>query len=491
MTLDKNGQRCFGLLSFLKKTVQHSRASPSASIVPRTYVLGNTSADLDSIISAIIYSYFASSARSERGLQYIPVINLPEIPAGRELRRLRPEFVTALNLATQRPLKTAHNGASKGLKTLPEDEDTDKILSESILTAAGLRDELLNWKMSDDKKAMSLNIIMVDWNALPQIPAHEYGIPGLSDKVNGIVTSVVGCIDHHDDEGFISKHLVRGPGTRVSHIQTGVGSCTSLVVCELRKLGWWRDVVVDDDRISEGQSLSDSDAEFESQAAQLALAAILADTANMTNESKVSDMDREAVRFLENKINQCKSISWDRDSFYDLIMDAKSSSMNYLTAHETLGRDYKEWTDTIEPGHNIKIGICSVVKPVSWILKKCGSEYSEEEYDEEAFFDVLRSFSSTRDLDAVAIMTAFSSSSENEFQRELIVTVLNDKYISNLGEFEDAGADYLSLEKRPFNERDKDLGQIGRNTRVWRQLDVTKSRKQVAPLLRRVFTGKT
>ncbi|DAA77394.1 TPA_exp: putative Exopolyphosphatase [Trichophyton benhamiae CBS 112371] len=491
MTLDKNRQRGLGLLPFLKKAVQHLRASPSAAKIPRTYVLGNTSADLDSIISAIIYSYFASSATSERGLQYIPVINLPKVPAGRELRRLRPEFVTALNLATQRPLKTAQNEASKGLKTLPEDEDTDNILSESILTVASLRDELLNWKPSDDKKAIFINIIMVDWNALPKISPHTYGIPGVSDKVDGIVTSVVGCIDHHDDEGFISKHLVPGPGTRVSHIQTGVGSCTSLVVCELRKLGWWRDVADDNKTISEGHTLGDSDAEFESQAAQLALAAILADTANMTNESKVSDVDREAVRFLENKINQCKSINWDRGRFYDLIMDAKSSSVDYLTAHETLGRDYKEWTDTIEPGRNIKIGICSVIKPVSWILKKCGSEYSEEEYDEEAFFDVLRSFSSTRGLDVVAVMTAFSSSSENEFRRELVVTVLNDEYISNLGEFEDAGADYLRLEKRPFHEKNKDLGQIGRNTRVWRQLDVTKSRKQVAPLLRRVFAGES
>ncbi|EFR01217.1 hypothetical protein MGYG_04220 [Nannizzia gypsea CBS 118893] len=485
--MGNNGQRCLGLLSFLRKAVQHSRTPPSVTEIPRTYVLGNTSADLDSIISAIIYSYFASSAKSEKELHYIPVINLSEVPAGREFRRLRPEFVTALSLATQRPLKNAHIKGSGGLKTLPKDDDTDNLLQESILTVSGLRDDLLNWKTSNDKQSMALNIVMVDWNALPKTPPHGFGIPGLSDTVQGIDLSVVGCIDHHDDEGFISKHLVPGPGTQVSHIQTGVGSCTSLIIRELRNLGWWNDTI-DDHQVTSGET-GPGDAEFESQAAQLALAAILADTANMTNESKVSDVDREAVKFLEKKITQCTSIAWDRNSFYELIMDAKSSSVDYLTAHETLGRDYKEWTESVGSGNNVKIGICSVVKPMSWILEKCGSEYSQEEYDEEAFFDVLGSFSSTRDLDIVAVMTAFSSSPKDEFQRELVLTVLNDEYLSKLGEFEEAGFDYLRLEKRPFNEKDKDLGNIGRNTRVWRQLDVTKSRKQVAPLVRRVFAG--
>ncbi|KAM5441555.1 Exopolyphosphatase [Microsporum ferrugineum] len=496
--MNKSRRRCVGLLSFLKTAAQFTQA-PFSSVKPQpTYVLGNTSADLDSIISAIIYSYFATSAQTQHGLQYIPAINLADVPAGRELRRLRPEFTTALNLATQRPLENLQTKGTGGLKFLPDDDNTDNLLNESILTVAELRHNLLSWKKLDDRQAPKLNVFMVDWNALPKVTPHEFGVHGLTDRIEDVSVSVVGCIDHHEDEGFVSKYLTPRSGTEASCIQTGVGSCTSLIIRELRNRGWWNDHsspmvhgTSSDVATPGGMDECEDPLEFESQAAQLALAAILADTANMTMESKVSDVDREAVKFLENKIKQCSSIAWDRDMFYHRIMDAKSSSVDYLTAQETLGRDYKEWVKSVRPGHNVKIGICSVVKPVSWLLEKCKSEYPQEDCDEEAFFNVLSSFSQARNLDVAVIMAAFSSPPENEFQRELVFTILNDEHFSKLKEFEDAAVDYLKLEKRPFSETNKDLPEIGLKTRVWRQLDVTKSRKQVAPLVRKVFTGQT
>ncbi|KAF3479515.1 uncharacterized protein GIQ15_06491 [Arthroderma uncinatum] len=348
---------------------------------------------------------------------------------------------------------------------------------------------------------LGLNVFMVDWNALPTIQPHGIGIDGISDKAEDISISVVGCIDHHEDEGFISKHSIPQLETETfaepQCIQTGVGSCTSIIVRELRNRGWWEGCnssTIDGTakEISHGETRDSNtqDTVYESQAAQLALAAILADTANMTAESKVSDVDREAVAFLENKINQCTSISWDRDAFYTCIMNAKSSSVDFLTVDETLGRDYKEWVDPVRPGHNVKIGICSVVKPLSWLFEKCGSENPEKSCNEAAFFKSLEAFSLARDLDVVAIMTAFSALPEDEFQRELVVTILNDEYSSKLEDFKNVAITDLGIEEGLLNQEDiKDLGKIAGNSRIWRQCDVTKSRKQVAPLMRKIFTG--
>ncbi|KAK2865309.1 hypothetical protein FQN49_003702 [Arthroderma sp. PD_2] len=504
--MNKNGRKRIGLLPFLKNAAQCSRAPASATKPQPTYVLGNSSADLDSIISAIIYSYFATPAKSQEGRQYVPVINLPDVPAGRELRRLRPEFTAALNLATQRPWNKVQPRSTVGLNTLPEDDNTDDLLKDSILTVADLRGYVLNKiKLGDQafsensQLGLNLSIFMVDWNVLPTIPPYRIGIDGISNRVEDVNVSVVGCIDHHEDEGFISKHSMSKSGTESEPqcIQTGVGSCTSIIVRELRNRGWWNDCnsstidgTLDDTAvIGERSNLDTQDAVYESQAAQLALAAILADTANMTNESKVSDVDRETVTFLENKISQCTSINWDRDAFYSHIMDAKTSSVDFLTVDETLGRDYKEWVDPVRPGHNIKIGICSVVKPISWLFEKCGSEISQRGCNE-AFSETLDSFSKSRGLDIVAIMTAFSSPLENEFQRELVVDIQNDEYSSKLDDFKNAATDDLGLKDWLLNgEEIQDLGAIRGKTRIWRQCDVTKSRKQVAPLVRKIFTG--
>lgn len=65
---------------------------------PLTVVLGNTSADLDSFISAVVFAHFHSKKGTQEQRIYVPVLNLTEISSS-ELWRLRPEFGTALRLA--------------------------------------------------------------------------------------------------------------------------------------------------------------------------------------------------------------------------------------------------------------------------------------------------------------------------------------------------------------------------------------------------------
>ncbi|KAK2748486.1 Exopolyphosphatase [Myotisia sp. PD_48] len=522
--MDKQTPKRLSLLRFLRNSVTQARQSLISSNHRPVFVLGNPSADLDSIISAIIYSYFATTTKNQsiNGL-YIPLINLIDIPAGKELRRLRPEFATSLQLATDESTTSSDNRY-----------DASSLLAECILTTADLKEELSRERkrethrpISDDGSNRSptttqeLDVFMVDWNALPVTRFNGRGIGGISDEFEDIQVSVHGCIDHHEDEGFIPDH----PTDRVQHrsdktiletrcIQTGVGSCTSLVVRELRQQGLWIDgsASVAPDEVqpipNTGQRIehtANEDTECESQVAKLALAAILADTANMTAESKVSTVDREAVAFLEMKISHSR-ISWDRQGFYNEIMEAKSSSVDYLTMDEILGRDYKEWVDSqssvtttssksANGGRNIKIGICNIVKPFSWVFKKALSDHEAPlaaGNGIELFLQSLDAFSNSQELDIVAVMTVYTIGPENDFHRELLLRVIDNQHLPKIEEFTKTATEKLRLMEWRFdgesgNEPDSSVW--GKNTRLWRQDDISKSRKQVAPLLRKIFTG--
>ncbi|KAI9878045.1 MAG: Exopolyphosphatase, partial [Watsoniomyces obsoletus] len=94
------------------------------------------------------------------------------------------------------------------------------------------------------------------------------------------------------------------------------------------------------------------------QVSTLALAPILIDTSNLTAGSeKCSDVDREAVSFLESQIAHSASASaastepqWNRNKFYDEISDAKTNSLDLLTMTEIFDRDYKQWNDEVTIG---------------------------------------------------------------------------------------------------------------------------------------------
>src|ERR1700754_4153942 len=61
-------------------------------------VMGNPSADLDSLISAVTTSYFydlKSNSNQSNSRTYIPILNLPSVRSS-DLWRLRPEFGVAL-----------------------------------------------------------------------------------------------------------------------------------------------------------------------------------------------------------------------------------------------------------------------------------------------------------------------------------------------------------------------------------------------------------
>ncbi|KAL3450195.1 hypothetical protein BJX65DRAFT_271587 [Aspergillus insuetus] len=442
------------LLQFLRKALQAHQRFISGGLSRAEspiYVIGNPSADLDSIISALVYSYFANNqVPRDYPRPHVPVINLDNVLAGSELRRLRPEFVKALQLSRENAGETL---------------DESLLLKEHFLTVADFSAQLQQVKTNH----IQAESVLVDWNALPIRSSEKSGkgsLPGLQ----GVEFTVVGCIDHHTDEAFLPSI----PDTQ-PHIVQPAGSCTSLVVAMLEKMGlWWK---------SDTESVSRSEEEM----AKLALTPIIIDTTNLTNKDKVTKFDTSAYDFLQPKATTSDS-TWDSSRFYSKIQETKENSLDLLTVDEILDRDYKEWAE--KPSrHNdkppVQIGICSMVKSIPWVVRKAGSP--------SAFLDALKQFASHRNLDIVIVMTAFSSA-EGSFSRELHAYTLNDRGVSALKAFITESSSQLGLEEWFSLDGDDHSHDIKSNlqeskdgslwTRLWVQTNVAKSRKQVAPLIR-------
>lgn len=162
---------------FLKAAKQQftKNGSKSAKV---TLVTGNQSSDMDSVVSAISYSYF-SHLRKEQDDFIYPFINIPRADL-----RLRRDIVHAL-------------------------EEID-LRSQDLVFADDL--QIL-------PKGIDLDLILVDHNALEGVN-EEF----MKQKFN---TKVVGILDHHKDEGH---YLDASP--RIIKV---VGSCSTLVLTYFEK----------------------------------------------------------------------------------------------------------------------------------------------------------------------------------------------------------------------------------------------------------------
>ena len=100
-------------------------------------------------------------------------------------------------------------------------------------------------------------------------------------------------------------------------------------------------------------------------------------------------------------------------------------------------------------------------------------------------------------------MTVFTGPPpDNEFSRELLVWDLKDGYKSDLEHFKSVAINELGLVPWHPEQQTSDIpsdsaaallvNEIPRAgyKGIWHQKDVTKSRKQIAPLIRNILTGK-
>lgn len=314
--------------------------------------------------------------------------------------------------------------------------------------------------------------ILVDHNKLQGSLGYRY-----SEYVSGV-------IDHHDEE-----HAVPSTTTPEPRIVEKAGSCTSLIIRRFRAT--WD--AISDMSISSGAghgqgNFAVNDSAYtqiwDAQIAKLALASILIDTANLTAPGKVEDVDRQAVRYLDAKINLSAkdAKSWDRNAFFNEITAAKTD-IEHLSLEEVLIKDYKEWTE-----NGRKLGISSVVKPLAFLVRKGAEDGSSSQTLEQ----VIDEFMTAHDLSIFAIMTAYKSE-KGHFQRELLVQANNEPAFAAAEHFSKTAVQDLGLEVLNIDGVAKQVYPPSSSDRPWRnywmQGDLTKSRKQVAPMLREALRG--
>jgi len=303
-------------------------------------------------------------------------------------------------------------------------------------------------------------------------------------------------IDHHVDEGTAPTCKPR--------IITTSGSCCSLV-SEFFRERW------------DGLHLP---TEINAQLAKLALAPILDDTSNL--QHRVTPADVAAVTHLVKKClgksveatsssssssspSTTENSTFSQEDFYKSIQRAKLA-LDHMSLSDLLKKDYKEW---IDPSNNVKLGISSVPKSLYWLIQRESDsherkkEVKEEEGEKNntrnnsenftnnnlsSFNSTLKSWSTERSLDIVAIMTRDSTGQEDaDFTRDLFIWGVTDKaknITSRLLDLEKENAE-LGLEKW---DGEDEFHIESHDRHAWRQNRIEKSRKQVAPYLRDVIS---
>jgi exopolyphosphatase len=410
----------FSIATFLSQAKRQLQQAPKNESIT-AFVVGNESADLDSITSALVYSYIKSSHPDARRTNTL-TIPLTNIPA-RDLA-LRPELTTLLSHANLKP--------------------SDLITLDDLPS------------LSPAKTSWTL----VDHNALTGQLASTYSSSA----------TISACIDHHDDESFI-------PATATPRLITKSGSCCSLITTHLHDP--WVQLALFSSSIgaANGQQsylvIDDTayTSTWDAQVALLALGAILIDTQNLTSKHKVTKHDEKAVKLLEAFINMSPRLSpkYDREAFYNQLDSAKSD-ISPLSLTDILRKDYKSWTE-----NGLQLGIASVVQGLPFIHEKAEAE------SKGSLVKACTSFAQERELGLFAIMTAFTND-KGDFERELLLLATEEGKASEAAEkfVEKSKGELKLVEIDQSGEKEGSVAWLG----VWRQENLEASRKQVGPLLR-------
>ena len=383
----------------------------------------------------------------------MPVLNLPYVETG-DLWRLRPEFGVAIRAAFDG--LTPHTKLEQSQEAVEARRRREKSLLEQLITVHELanNDKALPslrqaFQPSDryrhSELQEKLDVILVDHNA----PAIET----VTDEDIRARFEVVGCIDHHVEENYVSKHAT----PRV--IKLGIGSCTSLVTEHLRSINLW--TVEPDHKKLPGLT----------QISRLALTPILVDTWDLKAPGdKCSDLDREQVAFLDPQTGD----DFDREDLFHQVNAAKYESLNLLRMQEIFARDYKSYAEELEDGSFLNVGIASVFEDLEWLSKHAkGKQNLVHEL-------VKYAQHGEKVLEVFGLLTKSGNRKEvgifgfGEAGRKAITIFENSAKELQLKEWHEDDALSKQLDE-----------QVGAQSwKIWWMGDISKSRKQVAPLLR-------
>lgn len=373
-----------------------------------TFVTGNQSADLDSMCSAILYAYLSTVSDAHQDSRSSKSNYVPLLHIPREDIEIRPEFTHLFKRV---------------------DIDADSLVTLSDLPSF----DHIKEKLPSERT----HWVLVDHNKLEGSLGEIYA------------ERVTGAIDHHVDE-----HAV--PADAEPRRIEVCGSCSSLVIDHMRDV--W------------SKATANLHSAADAAVAQLGLAAILIDTKNMTDESKVRAVDKRSESYCEELLSGPNGLpDWDRDAFF-LELDAAKRSVGDLPINGILRKDYKEWKE-----RGVTLGISSVVKPLSFLAGKLCSGATQEP---RSWSQVAEEFMRPRNLDIWAVMAAAVDPETQEFGRELYVQWRDDKTAGTVRYFEEHSTTELKLSPKRVDGIDAP------SSKIWQQNDTTQTRKQVGPLLR-------
>ncbi|KAI1353750.1 exopolyphosphatase-like protein [Xylaria sp. FL0043] len=432
--------------------------SPKRS-TPLTFVVGNESADLDSLCSALLLAYFQTYAppkhRSSAGDASTSTLHIPICHLERADLALRPEFTAVLR-----------DGGIKGEDVftledvLPSQQKETKNSTKSKRNEAPvLRPEDTRW-------------LLVDHNAMTGALAKVFG------------HRVIGCVDHHADEGAV-------PRDAELRVIEKSGSCASLVLAQCKDV--WATLSAGNEKGEGGGDVrKDDDAQIDAQIARLALAPILIDTTNLRDENKTTEYDRQAVALAEAKIAAAEEREdgggmngsgvrevdvkrYDRDAFFARLSGLKED-LSEMSFRDVFRKDYKEWSVG-----SLNLATSSVPRGFRYLVEE------KAQGDTSKFIEALREWGGEKDaagkMDIVVVLTGFQDG-DGKFRRELLVWARSEAGVRAAKMFEERCRDTLRLET--WGDGALDEGGVGRGEwrRCWAQNAVEYSRKQIAPMLR-------
>lgn len=419
-------------------------------------VLGNPSCDLDSFVCSLVLSYFYNGGdltKTTKQTLFVPVLNLPDVRA-KDLWRFRPEFGVALRGAIDNLTPQSRELDSKQHRQ--HLQDRDRSLLEQLITIHEITDNdsslhalrqafrpSTHPRLSEDTKKQDL--ILVDHNA----PAFESINPDeYAERFN-----IIGCIDHHVEENYVPKSA----DPRI--VKLGIGSCMSLVANYLRDARLWNKHA----NLPDGQR----------QISRLALAPVLIDTWNLkASGDKCSALDKEIATFLTDQAGN----DFNPQDLFEQASIAKNESLRLLSTEECIARDYKSYVQHTKRNGDLNIGITSLVKDLNWMSEHAdGAQQFAQDiitfaFDPKRKLEVLGMLTRSGERKQLAIF-AFGVSGANAI----------DIFESTAGELQLSAWDDDDEIKTAFNQI---IGEKQGIWKVWWMGDTTKSRKQVAPLLR-------
>ncbi|KAG1724533.1 hypothetical protein EDB19DRAFT_1834122 [Suillus lakei] len=279
-----------------------------------------------------------------------------------------------------------------------------------------------------------------------------------------------------------------------------------------------RVVAVIDHHEDEGQYKDTPDPRIVEPAGKLStllLSAILIDTQGLKEGGKALDVDREAATFLlpHSLLAHNEEVSASSDNqpithlpsvqFLSATLGEKKLSVSHLSTRDLLRRDYKEYAfsmpasdDATQSSKVIRVGLATVPLRLSAFF--ASSNYPVEE---------VKDWLAERDLSILGVLTTFRNKKGKGRREQLwIVKATNEGIAENLWRGLEV-SDELELERLGFSKfvgkanatdesEDEDAGEVTTDeawfgesyiARAYKQGNASATRKQTAPILRRLM----